>query len=119
MELGKIMAAQAKGSGSSINETREVSTVSKIGIQDLDLPENYLQEIPTLKGILPVLLMLQTGWIITIEPLEMEGLRFYIQSDQNQIHEQTIQALRRMLERLVNTPINIYWNSEYIDFIPM
>lgn len=82
-------------------------------------PENIMGETLTLHDVIPVLYLLRTDWITRIEPLKTEGLRFHIKTKQSQVQECTVQILRKMLERTVNAPVNIYWSAEHIDFIPI
>lgn len=113
------MNAQLKWIVRAMNANRESRSLPAEDDLDLGLPENLRQTSSTLKEIFPVLLMFHTGWIEAIEYLSNGGLRFYIEINPSQMVEQTVQVLRKMLERAVNAPINIYWGSRHIDFVPI
>ncbi|MFX0209011.1 MAG: hypothetical protein ACFFDT_23710 [Candidatus Hodarchaeota archaeon] len=86
---------------------------------DLGVSTNLTTSPCTLKGILPALLVLQNGAIKKIETIENEGLRFHIRFNGDQILPQQIQNLRRLLEKVITSPINVLWTSTYIEFIPL
>ncbi|MFQ6125656.1 MAG: hypothetical protein ACE5R6_13795 [Candidatus Heimdallarchaeota archaeon] len=83
------------------------------------LSKNVRQLSITQKEIFKVFLLLRNGWIEEIELLDNEGFRFHIGTNPSQILEQAVQVLRKLLERTVDAPFNIYWSSTYIDLIPI
>ena len=113
------MAAQLNNYIRCINANREVS--SELGEDELDLglSKNFLQNSVTSKEIFQVFLLLRNGWIEEIEQIENDGFRFHIRTNPSQMLEQAVQMLRKLLERMVDAPINIYWSSKYIDLIPI
>jgi hypothetical protein len=54
-----------------------------------------------------------------IELREEEGLRIYFAKDLGSNMEQSIQVRRKMLERVIRTPITLYWAATFIDFVPL
>ncbi len=86
---------------------------------NLGLPKNFLQNSITPKEIFQAFLLLRNGWIEKIELLENDGFRFHIGNNPSQMLEEAVQMLRKLLERTVVAPINIYWSSNYIDLIPI
>ena len=97
-------------------EEREVSEEENF---DLGLAINLTPSSYTLKEILPALLLLQNREIKKIELIENDGLRFHIRTNGDQILSQQIQNLRKLLEKVITSPINILWASTYIEFMPL
>lgn len=102
-----------------INVNRKGSSVLGEDELDLGLPENFLKNSVTTKEIFQVFLLLRNGWIEEVELLANDGFRFHIGTNPNQMLEQAVKMLRKLLERTVDAPINIYWSSKYIDLIPI
>jgi len=113
------MVAQPKKIFRCINVNQKDSSILGEEELDLGLPENFLQNSVTQKEIFQVFLLLRNGWIEEIELLDNDGFRLHIGTNPSQMLEQAVQMLRKMLERTVDTPINIYWSSKYIDLIPI
>ena len=84
---------------------------------DRNLPKYTLGKVRSLKEIIPVFEMFQTGWIKQVEPLGTEGIRVYIETELSQEREQTIQQLHAMLEQVTDTSIDRYWDNGYIEFV--
>lgn len=88
----------------------------KIG---LGLPSHFLQPTFSWKDIMQAFLVCRNGWVKHIELREEEGLRVYFTDNPDLKTEETIQLLRKMMERIMRTPITLYWTATYIDFIPL
>lgn len=113
------MAAQPSNIFSYTNINRKDSSIQGEDELDLGLAENFLQNSVTQKEIFQVFLLLRNGWIKEIELLKDNGFRFHIGTNSSQILEQAVQMLRKLLERTVDAPINVYWSTKYIDLIPI
>jgi len=85
----------------------------------LGLPSKFLQPTISWNEILQVFLECRNEWVKNIELRGEEGLRVHITPNSSQKTEETIQILRKMLERVMRTPITLYWTSTFIDFIPL
>ena len=85
----------------------------------LGLPSQFLQPTFSWKDILQVFFVGCNEWVKTIELRESEGLRIYFTNNPGLKIEETIQVLRKMLERVMRTPITLNWTSTYVEFIPL
>ncbi len=112
------MTAQPRKILCRVNVNHEKSTFHGDDDLNLGLPNNILKKI-TPKEIFEVFQLLRNGWIEEVELLANDGFRFHIGTNPSQILEQAVQMLRKLLERTVDAPINIYWSSKYIDLIPI
>lgn len=116
--MGKTIA-QPNNIFRCVNVNRKGSLILGEDELDLGLPENFLQNSINPKEIFQAFLLLRNGWIEEIELLDNDGFRLHIGSNPSQMLEQAVQMLRKLLERTVISPINIYWSSKYIDLIPI
>ena len=86
---------------------------------DLGLPSNLSLSTCTWEDVLLVFNLFQNGQLKNGELLAKEGLRIHLTKITNPISENNIQILRKMLERVMKTPITVYWSANYIDFVPI
>lgn len=94
---------------------------SLLDIDDLSLglPPDFLRSPFAWEEIFQVFVVIRGEWIQKIDRRGEEGIRVYISSNSHERMEETVQLLRKMLERVMRTPITLYWTSTFIDFIPL